>query len=206
MKLAAAAVGSLCLAALLALLPPDAGAAEDDPTATVRETVDSVIEVLRNEELPEATQLRQIEGLVGRHFAFRLMANRVLATNWRKASTEQRARFTALFKELLINTYWQKISRYSGETVRYTGVQMRSERYATVTTVVNTDRLEIPVDYKLVKGDEGWVAYDVVIEQVSLVRNYRGSFQSIVKDDGIDGLIRELELRVAKSSALNQNS
>ena len=67
--------------------------------------------------------------------------------------------------------------------------------------MIKTATVDIPVDYKLYRRDgEGWYAYDVVIEQVSLVRNYRGSFQKIVHDVGLDGLIQQLETKVARSS------
>ena len=78
--------------------------------------------------------------------------------------------------------------------------KLRKNRFATVNTIIRTSTVDIPVDYKLFRKDDGWFAYDVVIEQVSLVRNYRGSFQTIVHDVGIDGLIQQLETKVARSS------
>mgnify|MGYP000565897665 CR=1 FL=1 len=133
-------------------------------------------------------------------------SSRVLATNWKKATKKQRSRFTRLFKELLSNTYWLKISGYKNETVEYVGESMRDNKLATVKTVIKTDTVDIPVDYKLYRKTNGkWYAYDVVIEQVSLVRNYRGSFQQVVRDSGIDGLIGQLETKVARSSLHARN-
>lgn len=171
------------------------------PRDVVVATVDAVIRVLRDDGLSDSSRKRQVHAIIGRHFDFTAMANRVLATNWRKASKQQRARFTGLFRELLSNTYWAKISGYTNETVDYGDERMRSDRLATVNTVIKTDRANIPVDYKLYRKDDTWMAYDVVIEQVSLVRNYRGTFQDIVRTDGIDGLISQLEIKVAESSA-----
>jgi phospholipid transport system substrate-binding protein len=148
----------------------------------------------------DATKKHQIKGIISEHFDFRAMSSRVLATNWKQATSTQRGRFTSLFKELLSNTYWRKISGYQDETVEYVGERLRTENLATVNTVIKTSTLDIPVDYKLYRRNDDWYAYDVVIEQVSLVRNYRGSFQTIVHDAGIDGLIQQLETKVARSS------
>ena len=94
---------------------------------------------------------------------------------------------------MLVETYWQKMSGFSGETVEFVAERSRSGEYVSCQTIVKTKSADIPVDYKLYKVDDTWMAYDVVIEQVSLVRNYRGKFQSIVRDGGIAGLINHLE-------------
>ena len=173
---------------------------QETPLATITRTLDAVIAALADQSLSQATKKRQVKAIVGRGFDFRAMANRVLATNWSKADKDQRTIFTQLFRELLTNTYWRKISGYSNEKVEYVGEKMRSQKLATVNTVIKTDSADIPVDYKpYLKGTE-WLAYDVVIEQVSLVRNYRSSFQDIVRNDGIDGPINRLETKVAESS------
>jgi phospholipid transport system substrate-binding protein len=173
----------------------------ESPLQVVTKTVDAVIAVLVSDEFAEDTKKRQVKSIIGKHFDFVAMSNRVLATNWSKATKQQRARFTSLFRELLSNTYWVKISGYTDEKVEYLGEQMRSPKLATVNTVIKTASVDIPVDYKLYLKGDAWMAYDVVIEQISLVRNYRGSFQKIVHKDGIDGLIGQLETKVAESSS-----
>ncbi|MEE2982000.1 MAG: ABC transporter substrate-binding protein [Pseudomonadota bacterium] len=188
--------------ALCTVIPSAALAAEDveTPLQVVMKTVDGVIAVLAQGELSENTRKRQVKNIIGRHFDFVAMSNRVLATNWSKATKPQRARFTGLFRALLSNTYWRKISEFSNEKVEYLGERMRSDKLATVNTVIKTDSVDISVDYKLARKGDTWMAYDIVIEQVSLVRNYRGSFQNIVRDVGIDGLISQLETKVAEAS------
>jgi phospholipid transport system substrate-binding protein len=180
--------------------PAAAAPAAGTPLAVVRTAVDGVIALLQDRSLSEESRKRQVKALIGQHFDYAAMANRVLATNWSKATKSQRARFTALFRELLSNTYWRKISGYTNERVEYLGERARGDRLATVNTMIKTDTVDIPVDYKLYLRGDTWLAYDVVIEQVSLVRNYRGSFQDIVRDEGIDGLISVLETKVAESS------
>jgi phospholipid transport system substrate-binding protein len=186
---------------LLATLAFAGNAPAQTPLETVTMTVNSVIAVLRNTDTTEETQKRQVKGIISKNFDFRAMSSRVLATNWKKATKKQRGKFTSLFKELLSNTYWRKLSGYQDETVEYLGERMRNDKLATVNTLIKTASVDIPVDYKLYRKDDGnWYAYDIVIEQVSLVRNYRGSFQKIVHDVGIDGLIKKLEIKVARSS------
>ena len=175
--------------------------AAETPLQVVTRTVDGVIAALANDEFSEDTKKRQVKSIIGKNFDFVAMANRVLATNWSKATKPQRARFTSLFRELISNTYWGKISGYTNERVEYLGERMRSQKLATVNTVIKTDTVDIPVDYKLYLKGDVWMAYDVVIEQISLVRNYRGSFQDIVRNIGIDGLISQLETKVAESTA-----
>ena len=176
-------------------------ATAQSPAETIVQTVDSVVDVLKDTALSDEMQRRYISRIISEHFDFRAMSSRVLATNWKKATKKQRRKFTSLFKELLSNTYWRKISGYKDEAVEHLGERMRNEKLATVNTLIKTSTVDIPVDYKMYRKDDGnWYAYDIVIEQVSLVRNYRGSFQQIVHDVGIDGLIQQLETKVARAS------
>jgi len=197
-------IRALIAAVVIVLLPLPAIA--DTPMATVAGTVDAVLHALQSGDVSEEAKMRRVKSIISEHFDFRAMSSRVLATNWKQATKKQRNRFSSLFRELLSNTYWLKISGYKNETVEYVGESRRGEKLATVKTLIKTDTVDIPVDYKMYRKDDGkWYAYDVVIEQVSLVRNYRGSFQQMVRDSGIDGLIAQLETKVARSSLPAQN-
>jgi len=202
----AIAPGAAAVVLIVSMLvvPGHAPAADDTtlapPGEVVRRTVDAVVAVLGDATLNAATKRRQVRKIIGEHFDYAAMSNRVLATNWSKSSADQRRRFTALFRDLLSHTYWRKISGYSNETVEYTGEQLRGDKLATVRTLILTDTADIPVDYKLYRRDDGWMAYDVVIEQVSLVRNYRARFHETVHRSGLDGLLGELEVQVAEAS------
>jgi phospholipid transport system substrate-binding protein len=189
---ALAIVSMLCGAALAGAVC----AADDSPETAVRETVDRVIAALRDPALADDAKRRQVKLIVDERFDYSSMASRVLATNWRLATEAQRARFTELFQALLAETYWGKISAYRNERVRYLGGAAPTGEYATVRTVIVTPGADVPIDYKLLRKDRRWLAYDVVIEQASLVRNYRGEYQEIVKNGGIDGLLRHLEAAV----------
>lgn len=194
-------LAGLTAAVLVATIPATVAEEAASPAAVIESTVDRVIAVLADRSVSEVARKRQVRAIIGEHFDFVAMSKRVLATNWSKADKDQRKRFTSLFRELLTNTYWRRISAYTDETVVYTGARLRSDNLATVTTVIKTATADIPVDYMLYARNGRWLAYDVVIEQVSLVRNYRGSFQDIVHQHGIDGLIKQLEVKVAETSA-----
>ncbi|MGR8948426.1 MAG: MlaC/ttg2D family ABC transporter substrate-binding protein [Gammaproteobacteria bacterium] len=179
------ALGATCMHLVLA----------QNTTATevVRSTVTSVLDALRDESLTEVAKKNQVAAIVDQHFDFGAMASRVLATNWKRASSTQQQQITRLFRQMLVETYWQKMAAFSGESVEFIAELARSEQYVSCKTMVKSKSADIPVDYKLYRVNSTWMAYDVVIEQVSLVRNYRGKFQSIVRDGGIDGLIAHLE-------------
>ena len=102
----------LCLVFVLLFVP---GAWAASPTETVTNTVDSVVAVLQDPTSSELAKKRQVKAIISKHFYFRAMSSRVLATNWKEATKRQRGKFTSLFKELLSNTYWRKISGYQDE-------------------------------------------------------------------------------------------
>ncbi|MEQ8234254.1 MAG: ABC transporter substrate-binding protein, partial [Gammaproteobacteria bacterium] len=135
---------AVVMLALSLITPCNGGAATEPPAAAppgavVRATVDAVIAVLGDRAMNDATKRRQVRSIIGEHFDYAAMSSRVLATNWSKADADQRRRFTALFRQLLSNTYWRKISGYSNETVDYTGEHLRAQKLATVNTVIRTD-------------------------------------------------------------------
>ena len=183
---------SLCWLVLTIGLPLSA-AAQSAASDVVRTTVNSVLDTLGDNTLDHKSKKSQVATIVDRHFDFQAMSSRVLATNWKRASNSEKQQITRLFRQMLVETYWQKMSGFSGETVEFIDERSRSEDYVSCQTIVKTKSADIPVDYKLYRVNGTWMAYDVVIEQVSLVRNYRGKFQSIVRDDGIPGLISHLE-------------
>jgi phospholipid transport system substrate-binding protein len=175
-----------------------AGAAQTirTPTAAVREAVDQIITILQRKEVPRETKWREIGALIDARFDFRNMSQSVLATNWQAATKEEKRQFVAYFSQYLEDTYRTKIESYTDQRVEYGAEKIAGER-ATVDTVIVTSANRIPVNYKLRLKDDDWFAYDVVIEGVSLVNNYRNTFDAIVKSEGMDGLLRDLEGRIA---------
>ncbi len=188
----------MALATLLLALAGIAAPATT-PTDTVRETVDAVITTLKK-DLDEERKRDEVFRLISDNFDFKVMAKRILATNWHKASDEQRRRFIDLFTRLLTRTYWSRIRDYRDEQVEYRGERIKRERYARVDTEIVTADKRIPITYRLLNRKGRWKAYDVIIEGVSLVQNFRTSYQAIVRKEGIDGLLRQMAAKTGESS------
>ena len=174
------------------------GAASNSPTEQIQTVVDEVISLLKDDSLSKQQRRDQIRAIVAPHFDFEAMSQSILALNWKKASPEQRARFVELFQQLLENTYIVAMESYSGETVRYGKEKLDGRKASVETFIVRPTGVETPVIYKLKLNRDKWLAYDVIAEGISLIRNYRTSFRSIADKDGMEGLLRQLESKVAE--------
>ncbi|BAZ95323.1 toluene tolerance protein [Thiohalobacter sp. COW1] len=188
----------LILLPVLWLLLASAKAGES-PMKVVRETSEQVFAELRqNGELsPE-----QLNGLIERvilpHVDFEAFSRLTLARYWREASEAQRRDFTREFRSLLVRTYATSLSEYSGEEVEYLRERMEDDDRALVNTrIVRPDGPPIPVDYRLRLNGEKWQVYDIMIDGISLIINYRSSFQQTIRQQGLDALIRQLAERRA---------
>ncbi|NDY42963.1 ABC transporter substrate-binding protein [Dissulfurirhabdus thermomarina] len=187
---------ALLLAGLALVLSPvlPAPAAGPTPGALIRQTVDGVVAVLK-QDLPRPERRARIRALVRARFDFEEMSRRVLGVNWRRLSPEEQRQFIELFTRLLEASYLDKIDTYHNETILYPKEETRG-RYARVFTVIRTETKEIPVTYHLLQRGGAWWVYDVIIEGISLVSNYRASYATILKREGYDGLIRRMRTKV----------
>lgn len=167
------------------------------PTDQVKGSVNKVLVILQDKTLDREQRWEKISVVINERFDFRSMSQSVLATNWQSATPEERERFVEFFSQYLEETYRTKIEAYSNQEVLYLKETIYGKR-AVVETVIKTDSTEIPVNYKLKNNDGEWFSYDVVIEGVSLVNNYRSTFAAIVKNDGMEGLLNDIEYRIKK--------
>lgn len=168
-----------------------------EPTNQVKQTVDKVLNILKNKELkkPEKTKERRaaIRKAVSERFDFEEMAKRALGLHWRKRTPEERKEFVSLFTDLLERSYIKKIESYSDEKILYVGENVESE-YAVVKSNIITKRNdEIPMEYRLLKKNGKWEVYDVVIEGVSLVNNYRTQFNKIIRSQSYEELVKKMK-------------
>jgi len=184
---------TLALGTLLAF--PVQGSAESSPTQTVHESVDAILALLRDHSLSQEDRRTKIRAHIKTRFDFEAMSQRTLATNWKKATEKERQQFIDLFSQLIENTYIGKIEAYTDEKVEYPGEKVKGSK-AIVETLIISASADIPVDYRLYKKGDAWWVYDVVIEGVSLVSNYRSSYQEIVKNEGFDGLLAKMQEKV----------
>lgn len=173
-----------------------------EPTNQVKQTVDAVIDVLKNKEMKKPGKAEQrrtkIREVVGGRFDFREMAKRSLAQNWNKRTPEEQKEFVSLYSDLLENAYIRKIEKYEDEKVVY-GEEKTDGTYASVkTNIVTTKEVSIPIEYRLLREDSQWKVYDVVIEGVSLVNNYRNQFNSILRSGSYEDLVKRLKGKTLK--------
>jgi len=168
----------------------------------VRETVDAVLAVLQDKSLqgPENTEKRRekMRQAVFQRFGFEEMSQRALGQHWQKRTPAEKKEFTTLFGELLERSYINKIESYTGEQkVLYTKETIDKDGYASVRTEIVIKRdANVEVEYRLLRRDGNWQIYDVVIEGVSLVNNYRTQFNNIVSQESYDALIKKLKLKL----------
>jgi phospholipid transport system substrate-binding protein len=185
--------------ALSAIAGISQASAEAPAEVIVRETTAKVMGVLGTEQGTLHADPNRIfelvEDYIAPHFDLDRMSRRVLGKQWRGATAEQRARFVSAFKKLLIRTYATALREYSDQTVSYLPSRRREGRNAiSVRTQINlSDGPPIPITYEMYLNGEAWKVYDVVIDGVSLVINYRSSFAAEVRKGGLDGLIGRME-------------
>jgi phospholipid transport system substrate-binding protein len=180
--------------------PPKTEAGE--PTEQVKQTVDAVIKILNDKELrkPEKANERRLKvrETVDKRFNFEEMAKRSLALHWKNKTPQEQKEFVSLFSDLLEDSYIKKIERYENEKVSYYD-ERTDGSYATVRTkIITTKEAEIPVDYKICKKGQSWEVYDIVIEGVSLVNNYRTQFNQIIRSGSYEELVTRLKKKVLK--------
>ena len=193
-------LGLLGLIVVTFCVMPGAARAATTPTDRVRVAISDILSVLKDDALDRDERWLRVGKVIDEGFDFRSMSQSVLATNWRTATTEEKRQFVEYFSQYLEATYREKIEAYTNQRVEYLNESQRGDR-ATVDTIIMTDSTQIPVTYKLKLNDDGWYAYDVVIEGVSLVNNYRSTFAAIIKTEGMDGLLLDLEDRISRYKA-----
>jgi len=185
----------------LSIISVSVGAADlTTPTGRIKDSVNKVLKVLKDESLDREARWEKVGIVINDSFDFRSMSQSVLATNWKKATPEERQQFVVFFSQYLEDTYRTKIEAYTDQRVEFIGETIRGKK-AVVETLIITDNSEIPINYKLKNNDGIWFAYDVVIEGISLVNNYRNSFAAIVKNDGMNGLLDDIQTRINKYKA-----
>ena len=171
-------------------------AAEMSPDALVKTTTDEVLAVIRNNK-DKRTLQDLAEKKVVSNFDFRQMTQLAVGRYWREASPSQQKSLEDAFRVLLVNTYTTSLSvaATGKETVEVKPVDAKGgQNDVIVRTIVRSPgRQPMPVDYRMSKGADGWKVYDVIVENLSLVTNYRSSFASEIGRSGIDGLIKALE-------------
>ena len=166
------------------------------PTDQLKQNVDRVVKTLEDPALkgPDKTPERRaaVNKIASEIFDVPETAKRALGPHWQGRSQQERDEFVRLFGELLEASYISKIDRYEGEKVRYVGETAEGDQAVVRTKIVQKQGSEIPVDYRMHQRDGRWLVYDVVIEGVSLVANYRTQFNKIIQTSSYEELVQKL--------------
>ena len=193
-----AIVKILCLAGLALFANVAMANIDMAPDVLVKQTADDVLAIVKNDKDIQAGNQQKLFAVVEEkilpNFDFDRVCRMVLGKNWKSASPEQQAFFQKEFRSLLLRTYATALGKYRDQVIEYRPMQTdASEKNVTVKTqIIQKGGQPIAVDYSLVKGPAGWKVYDITIESVSLVTNYRSQFSSEIRQNGIDSLNKKL--------------
>lgn len=192
--------------ALLLAMPCHAATRQTSPSSQARQTLEvSITRILESIKNPDyvnpatrASLRHQIEDEILHLFNFKEFSSRTVGARWRAFSQDQQNSFSDAFADLLINTYVNKIDGYNGEQIEFTGETMSptGDRAEIHTTLTLKDGKKIPVSYRMLPKDSEWRVYDVLIENMSLVMNYRSQFQDILNSATPDQLIERVKSKV----------
>lgn len=189
----------LLTAMLLASLTGLVRAAEVPPEELVRKTAEVILAEIKAHRAVYAKDYAKLYKMADEkvlmHFDFRRMSQWVLGRSWKDATAEQRDRFTTEFRDLLVGTYAQALLNYTDQEIVYLPVQRKPEdtEVTVKTEVKQSSGPNIPIHYTFYKNKEGaWKVYDISIEGVSLVTNYRSVYSTKIRDKGMDALITEI--------------
>ena len=170
-------------------------AASATPTDDVKKTVDEVVRIVADKEMKknEVKRRQALKKSISVIFDYSEMAKRSLGKHWNTRSAAEKKQFSELFATLLENSYAGKIESYNNEKIVYIKENV-DDQYAEVKSkVVTAARDEFTLDYRLFKENGKWMVYDVVVEGVSLVSNYRSQFNKIISSSGYEKLVKKLQ-------------
>jgi phospholipid transport system substrate-binding protein len=183
------------VAGLLAASPAWAGV----PTDQLRAQIDRVIKTVDDPELKQSGKAAErraaVRKIANETFDFQEMARRALARHWQPRTPAEREEFVKLFADLLERAYVSKIDTYGGEKIAYNGDTIDGDAALVKTKIVTKQGTDIPVDYRMLKRSERWLVYDVVIEGVSLINNYRTQFNKIIQTSSYQALVDRMKTK-----------
>jgi phospholipid transport system substrate-binding protein len=187
------------LAALLALALLGGPAYASAPTDQLKDATDRVLKTLQDAELRKPEKMderrKQIRAIANEIFDWRETGKRALGRNAQGCNAQQREEFSQLFADLIERSYVGKLELYSGERIVYAAETVEGDQATVRTKLVTKSGTEIPIDYRMQKEGDRWRVYDVTIEGVSLVGNYRGQFNRIILQSNCGELVRKLKTK-----------
>lgn len=169
--------------------------AAQTPTDAVRTTFEKVVHVVKDQDLKqpgrEQERLNRLEQAIGERISYRELAKRSLGAKWKELSEKERQEFVGLFAQLLRDVYANRIFQYTDEQVEYLNERLDGD-YAEVKTNLRGSKGDVPVSYRMINQSGVWRVYDVVVDGVSTVSNYRGQFTKILQTSSYETLLESL--------------
>lgn len=186
---------------LLVLTTNPADALADSPMKAIKQTNARIDKLLAKKKSAKTDQ--QLKAEVNKFLDFRELARRSLGKHWKTRSADERKEFVSILRQLIEHNYLKQARKNTGQKVDYRGEKVRGKK-AKVTTAIKVKKKrrmqEVLVVYKLRKKDGRWVVYDVITDDVSIVRNYRSQFYRIIKKKSYEHLVKKMRKKLAKIS------
>jgi phospholipid transport system substrate-binding protein len=186
-------IGLALLLALVASREVGAGA----PTDQLRSQIEKVLKTVEDPELKKAAKANErreaVRRIAAETFDFTEMSKRALARHWQARTPAEREEFVKLFADLLERAYVSRIENYGGEKIAYNGDTIEGDLALVRTKIITKQGTDIPVDYRMLKRNDRWLAYDVVIEGVGLINNYRTQFNKIIQTSSYQALVDRMK-------------
>jgi phospholipid transport system substrate-binding protein len=191
----------LTVALAIPLALAAANAVAESPTAQIKATVDQVITVLSDPRLRavdrRAERQKLLRELIYTRFDFQEMAKRSLGAQWRRRTPNEQRQFVALFRDLLEKAYLGRIESYGNERFVYINEKIDDPYAEVASTIVTNTNEEFSIRYRLLRAGEQWKIYDVIVEDISLVNNYRAQFNRILSQSPYEELIRRMKSKLS---------
>jgi phospholipid transport system substrate-binding protein len=169
--------------------PPNA-----DPTTVAKTTVDDALSVLANKTMPVEERRETLKQIVAATFDFNAMSRSAMGYHWTKLTPEQQQEFAQVFTAFIQDSYLSKINDYQGQQVDFVRTTMDGDEYAQVNSkIVQQGKQPLPVNYRLKKTAAGWKIYDVTVDAISIIANYRNQFNRVMNNQGYATLISDLK-------------
>jgi phospholipid transport system substrate-binding protein len=179
-----------------------ARALADDPMTVVKTTVNDALAALRDKQMPLAAKQDKLRQIVSATFNFKEMGKSAMGYHWKDLTPAKQDEFTQAFVAFIEDSYLGKINDYRGQDVAFLRTRNDTPDYAQVNTdIVQAGKDPIHVNYRLVRQGDTWKIYDVTVDAISIIANYRNQFNRVMNRDGYDKLISDLKSKQAALAA-----
>ena len=176
---------------------------DDGAMAMTQGLVRRSLQILRNTNAPVTQRRRELRAVLEGHFNFAEMSRSALGYHWRTLTPEQREEFTNLFKAFIEDAYLSKIQDYKGQDVQFMRERSLGGGYVEIDSkIVQAGKDPIPVNYLLEQKDGGWMIYDVTVDAISIIANYRNQFNRVINDQGYPKLVSDLRAKQRQLASL----